>query len=305
MRFPTLLSLLSLTPSLGSTSPLSPRQVDSAQVYKFSGSPAWAEGIAARANGQLLVTFFDKGEIWGVNPSTKAASKLATFGNATCSAGIAEISPDVFAVVAGQFSFSGGNKVGSWGIWKVDLTGATATASLLNNVPEAGMFNGLTAFSNDTILIGDALKGAVYRMNVNTGEYSVAISDTATMAPPANAAIPMGIDGLRYANGTVWFTNVSKNTLHTVKVDATGNATSAIATVWSDMMADDLHVGPDGSAYIATGSNNKIQKVAPDGMVSAAATVSGSTAVTMGRTEADKNTLYIATSSGLIASAQL
>lgn len=173
------------TASLVSAIAIDKRQ-STTQVYKFSGSPVAAEGIAARKNGQLLVSFFDKGELWSVDPATKNASKVATFTDATCTGGIAEIAPDVFAVVAGQFSFGGGLKQGSWGIWKVDFTSGTPVTSLLKKVPESGFFNGLSAFSNDTILIGDASKGAVWSMNINTGAYTMVIQDT-TMAPPANA----------------------------------------------------------------------------------------------------------------------
>ncbi|KAF2787149.1 NHL repeat-containing protein [Melanomma pulvis-pyrius CBS 109.77] len=303
MRFSTLLiQALSLTASLASAVAIEKRQ-STTQVYKFS-SPTSAEGIAVRSNGQLLVSFFDKAELWTIDPATKKATKLVSFEGATCSAGIAEIAPDVFAVVAGQFSFSGGNKAGSWAIWKVDFTSGTAVASVLKKVPESGFFNGLTTFDNSTILIGDASKGAVWRMDTKTGAYSIAIQD-ALMNPAANAGIPMGLDGLRYSNGTVWFTNVSKNSLHKVAVDATGKATGSIATIWSNTFSDDLWVGSDGSAYVATGSAGKIQKVSPDGKVSTVASVSGSTAVVLGRTEADKNTLYIATGNGLIASVKV
>jgi hypothetical protein len=186
MRFSTLLvETLLAGASLVSALAVDKRQA-ATQIYKFSGSPVSAEGIAARSNGQLLVSFFDKGELWSVDPATKKASKVATFTDATCAGGIAEIAPDVFAVVAGQFSFGGGLKAGSWGIWKVDFTSGTAKTSLLKKVPESGFFNGLSAFNNGTILIGDASKGAVVAMDVNTGAYSTVIQD-ATMAPPANA----------------------------------------------------------------------------------------------------------------------
>ncbi|KAF2712567.1 hypothetical protein K504DRAFT_401578 [Pleomassaria siparia CBS 279.74] len=303
MRFSTLiLQVLSLTASLGSAAVVERRQATT-QVFKFS-SPTSAEGIAQRSNGQLLVSFFDKAELWTVDPATKKASKLVSFTGATCSAGIVEIAPDVFAVVAGQFSFSGGNKAGSWAIWKVDFTSGTAVASILKAVPESGFFNGLTAFDNSTILIGDASKGAVWRMDTKTGAYSIAIQD-ALMNPASNAGIPMGLDGLRYANGTVWFTNVSKNALHKVSVDATGKATGSISTIWTNTFSDDLWVGPDGSAYVATGSAGKVQKVGVDGKVSTVASISGSTAVVLGRTEADKNTLYIVTGQGVVASVKV
>lgn len=115
----------------------------------------------------------------------------------------------------------------------------------------------------------------------------------------------MGLDGVRYSNGTLYFTNVSKNTFHKVSVDATGKMTGSIATIWSNTFSDDLWVGPDGTAYVATGSANKIQKVTADGKVSTLAAVSGATSVTLGKTEADKNTLYIATGQGLITSVKV
>jgi hypothetical protein len=175
-----LATLLLAATSLVSAAAIEKRQ-STTQIYKFS-SPTSAEGIAVRSNGQILVSFFDKGEMWSVDPATKKGTKVATFTDATCSAGIVEIAPDVFAVVAGQYGFSGGNKAGSWGIWKVDFTSGTAATSLIKKVPESGFFNGLTNFNNGTILIGDASKGAVWTMNVNTGAYSQVIQD-ATMVP--------------------------------------------------------------------------------------------------------------------------
>jgi sugar lactone lactonase YvrE len=112
----------------------------------------------------------------------------------------------------------------------------------------------------------------------------------------------MGLDGVRYAGGFLWFTNVSKNTLNKVAVDATGKISGTISTIWSNTFSDDLWVGPDGSAYVATGSAGKIQKVTADGKVSTIASISGATAVTLGRTEADKNTLFIVTGQGQVAS---
>ncbi|KAF2257489.1 hypothetical protein CC78DRAFT_527741 [Lojkania enalia] len=301
MQFSTLIiKIISITAALTSAAAIDKRQ-SATNVFTFS-SPRSAEGIAARSNGQLLVSFFDKAELWTLDPATKKASKLVSFTDATCSAGITEIAPDVFAVVAGNYAMAGGNRPGSWGIWKVDLTSGTAKATLLKKVPESGMWNGLTTLNNDTILIGDATKGAIWKMNVNTGEYSIAVQD-ATMNP--GTGIPMGIDGLRYSNGTVWFTNISRNTLIKFPVDETGKSSGQMTTVWSNTIADDLWVGPDGSAYIATSSNNKIQKVAPDGRISTVASISGSTAVVLGRTEADINTLYIATNSGAIASVKV
>ncbi|KAF2257357.1 NHL repeat-containing protein [Trematosphaeria pertusa] len=292
-----LVQVLSLT-GLASAVALGKRQ-STTQVYKFS-SPKSAEGIAARSNGNLLVSFFDKGEMWEIDTAKKTAAKIATFTDTTCSAAIAEVAPDVFAVVAGQYAQAGGNKPGSWGIWKVDFTSGSPVTSLLKKVPESGFWNGLTAFSNDTILIGDASKGAVWRMNINTGEYSIAIQD-ASMAP--SSGMPMGIDGVRYANGSIYYTNIFANRLYKVAVDSTGKATGTPTAIWTNQMADDMAVGPDGSVYVA--ASNGIKKVTSSGEVSNAVTVQSATSCTFGKTEADKNTLYIAGSNGVISSVKV
>ncbi|KAJ4355908.1 uncharacterized protein N0V89_003933 [Didymosphaeria variabile] len=169
MRFTVIITSFLSFAGLVFASPLTKRQSAVTQVYKFTGSPLKAEGIAVRSNGQILVSFFDKGEAWLIDPPTKKATKVATFTDTSCSAAIAEVAPDVFAVVAGKYSNS--NTPGSWGVWKVDFSvgGATPTTTLVKKVPESGMWNGLSAFNNDTVLVGDASKGAVFKVNVNTG----------------------------------------------------------------------------------------------------------------------------------------
>ncbi|KAF1978240.1 hypothetical protein BU23DRAFT_654774 [Bimuria novae-zelandiae CBS 107.79] len=294
MRFTTTLaSFLSFT-ALVYASPLLKRQSTVTQVYKFTGSPVKAEGIVVRSNGQILVTFFDKGEVWLVDSPTKKATKVATFTDTTCSAAIAEVAPDVFAIVAGKYSNS--NTPGSWGVWKVDFSagGASPTTTLVKKVPESGMWNGLTAFNNDTVLVGDATKGAVFKVNVNTGAYSVAIEDS-TMKP--SSGMPMGIDGIRYANGNIYYTNIFANKFYKMPVDTDGKKTGAATQIWGDQMADDMYVSPEGVAYVAASSG--IKRVTADGKVSTVASVRSGTAVTIG---ADKSTLFVAGSDGAISS---
>ncbi|KAF9737836.1 hypothetical protein PMIN06_009009 [Paraphaeosphaeria minitans] len=289
----TFTSFLSLIGVI-SASPFTKRQSTVTQVYKFTGSPLRAEGIAVRSNGQILVTFFDKGEAWLVDPPTKKASKVATFTDTTCSAAIAEVAPDVFAVVAGKYSNS--NTPGSWGVWKVDFSagGATPTTTLVKKVPESGMWNGLSAFNNDTVLVGDASKGAVFKVNVNTGNYSIAIQDS-TMAPASG--MPMGIDGIRYANGNIYYTNIFAQKFYKMPIDAEGKKTGSATQIWGNQMADDMYVSPEGVAYVAASSG--IQKVTADGKVSNVASIRSSTAVAIGT---DKTTLFVAGSDGVISS---
>jgi hypothetical protein len=297
MHISPFLAHIFLIPLLASAAVI-PRQASTSTVYKFSTSGAWIENLASRSNGQLLLTRFDAPELWSLDLSTKTTAKVATFTGSTCTAGITEVSPDVFAVVTGNYSQAGGNKPGTWGVWKVNFTGTTPQASVVKMIPESVMFNGLTTLDNDTVLIGEG-KGSVYRLSISNGNYSTAIQDAA-MAPPSSAPVPIGIDGLKYYSGYVYFTNIFKNTFNKVQVDSTGKAMGAATTILTVQTGDDFSFGPDGSAYIA--ANGNVAKVTSAGKLSTVASVASGTSTTFGRTAKDNSTLYVGTSVGSVVS---
>ena len=199
-----------------------------------------------------------------------------------------DIIPDVFAVIGGK------------GIYKVDFTGSAPKSSLIKTITEASNLNGLAVFNNDTVLVADAGKGSVYKFTISTGEYAVALTDP-TMAP--SGGIPFGIDGIKYKDGTVWYTNIFKNSFHKVAVDpVTAKATGAVTTLWTNLMGDDLCFGPNGKIYVATNSKNSIVEVDPAvGKPTVVATVTGSTSCAFGRTEADKNVIYVGGGQGVFS----
>ncbi|KAF1998276.1 NHL repeat-containing protein [Amniculicola lignicola CBS 123094] len=258
------------------------RQAAAVQVAKISS----VENVAVRSNGQILATNMNSPNLYAVDPVTKTSSTAISVTGASGLSGIGEIAPDVFAVIGGGKS-----------IYKVDFTGAKPTSSLIKTISAANNLNGLAIFDNTTILVADAGKGNVYRFNVVTGESSVVLSDP-TMAP--SGSIPFGIDGIKYSNGTVWYTNIFKNSFHKIPVDATGKATGAVTTLWTNLMGDDLCFGPNGKLYVATNSKNSIVEVDPAvGKANAVATVTGSTSCAFGRTEKDKNVIYVGGGQGV------
>ncbi|KAG4442149.1 hypothetical protein IFR05_002362 [Cadophora sp. M221] len=285
LRF-TSLWALSLVLSLcfsAAASIIQNRQAAAAQVVKLAST----ENLAVRPNGQILATNMNSANLYIVDPVAKTSKTAVVVTGASGLSGIAEVTPDVFAVIGGK------------GIYKVDFTGATPVATLIKTITEANNLNGLTAFNNDTILVADAGKGSVFRFSISTGAYSVAITD-ATMAP--SGSIPFGIDGIRYQDGVVWYTNIFKNSFHKVPVDATGKATGAVTTLWTNLMGDDLCFGPNGKIYIATNGKNSIVEVDPAvGKPTAIVTVSGSTSCGFGRTEKDKDVIYVGGGTGIFS----
>ncbi|KAK1763734.1 hypothetical protein QBC33DRAFT_622700 [Phialemonium atrogriseum] len=76
-----------------------------------------------------------------VDPATKEASRVLSISGAPGLMGIAEISPDVFAVVAGDLDTKTfAPRSGSYAVYEVDLTRTTP----VKKVPESGFFIGST-----------------------------------------------------------------------------------------------------------------------------------------------------------------
>jgi sugar lactone lactonase YvrE len=268
-------------------------------VWKASGS-AWYENLAVRSNGQILLSRMDTNEVWTLDPTTKSASKLLSVPGVTSLAGITETTPDVFALVGGNYSSrGGGNTPGSWGVFSIDLSSATPKATVVKMIKEAQQFNGLTTVNNDTVLIGDTAKGLIYSLKLSTGDYAVAVQDDALV--PASAGF--GVDGLRYRDGYAYFTNIFKNTLGKVPVDATtGKSTGKVTLLYSDSSGDDLTFDADGNIYVATNSGGRVLKVTSDGKHTVLASgISSDTACMFGRKDKDKNLLYVTTSTGSVS----
>lgn len=299
MRFSYILALVA---SLASATVL-PRQSSAASsVYKLSGN-AWIETVAVRSNGDILLARLDVPELWSVNPSTKAGSKLLSFTGGIALTGLTELSPDVFAVVVGNITVRGAIsvKAGSWAVWKVDLTGSSPKANLVKAVPESGFFIGVTPFNNDTIFIADAGKGAVVKIKISTGEYSTVLADP-TMKAPSSAAIQEGIHGIQYHDGQLFFTNTFGNSYNKIAVDKTTGKVGAVTPIKTAMSSPEgFTLGPDGTAYMAQMSGGVI-KITSDGKQSSVASVSSASCAAFGRTDKDKNTLYVSTSNGALMS---
>ena len=283
-----MLNLASVLGSLPLLLPLAsavvvPRQAATAatQVVRLAS----IENVAVRSNGVVLATNMNSANLYAIDTTAKTSSTAVKVDGATGLSGIGEYAPDKFAVIGGK------------NIYSVEFTGGSAKSTLIKQIKEATNLNGLAVFNNDTLLVADAGKGNVYKFSVSTGEYSVALSDP-TMAP--SGGIPFGIDGIKYKDGIVWYTNIFRNSFHKVAVDATGKMTGTVTTLWTNLMGDDLCFGPTGKIYVATNSRGSVVEVDPAvGKPNAVATVAGSTSCAFGRTDKDKDVMYIGAGQGV------
>jgi hypothetical protein len=240
--------------------PRSEKAIGYSKIVQFPNS-TWLENIGARPNGNLLLVRIDKPEVWQVNPQeqTPTPTLVHRFRNATRTSGIAEVAPDVFAVIVGNVpanAISGG----SWSLALLDFAAASSSPStaatvkiVAPTVPGAQFLNGLEVLSpNALVLASDSSLGVVYRIDIRTGRSAVIIKDK-SMSP---MLLPIGVNGIHIRGNDLYFSNTARSLFARIPIDrTTGLATGPAETIYSGsdyLGADDFAISPDGRAAYAT-----------------------------------------------------
>ena len=301
-----------------------PRQQDYPQVrtvYEFPNE-TWIENIAVRANGNLLTTIITAPELWEIKPFTSQAELVHRFETVTSVFGIAEVQCDVFAVALGNWSYHHQVQPGTWSVWSVDLREKGDTkVRKVTNIPEAHYLEGMTALpsSSGTILSADSALGLIYRVNVFTSEYSVAISNDA-FKPGKDAIVPLGVNGIRIPQSHwgsrehqyLYFANTfAAPFLGRIPINVDGSAAGSVEEIVKhapgDVEGDDFALDWEGNAWVTTNSANSVIKVdIANGATSQViggekqSVVAGADSGAFGRTSRDWRTLYITTTGGVV-----
>ena len=294
-------------------------------VFQFP-TGAWVENIAVRSNGYLLVTRLDVPELFLLDPTAKNASAklMYNFPAATSLTGIAETSPDKFAVLAGNFSLASGTQSGSWSIWTVDFGGssgscagnssATPKVSKVTDLSQLVLPNGMSSLSDDTVLVGDIDAGVIYGVNIETGISYLASTDPALALAPNPAFGNVGVNGIHVHENFLYFVTSGTNVLGRFPIRADGaqigNASIIARALNSSDGFDDFAFDKSGNFFLTTGGGNSIEQVSSDGKGQIIAGSLNSTAIAeptaaqFGRGKTDQNVLYVVTAGGLAINVQ-
>ncbi|KAJ9301411.1 hypothetical protein DTO271G3_1546 [Paecilomyces variotii] len=262
----------------------------------------WAENIAVRSNGKILVTTLENGaKLWQVDPFHRSDPVIVhQWSNDTALTGIAELEPDVFAVVVSDLSLSP-LTLGSNQVWRVELHGDHPHVSLIASIPEAKLINGMGALDpvRGTVLIADSLLNVLWFLDTRTGSYKQVIHDPVPISGP-NSTLNLGMNGVHVFGDDIYFDNMSEKVLLKVSKGAAEGYSAPVHVVANLTVAsDDFTFDIEGNVYVA--GSNKITKVTPSGtqcVYSAADVIQGSTAAAWGRTPLDATTLYVTTDVG-------
>ncbi|KAJ6089421.1 hypothetical protein N7467_004637 [Penicillium canescens] len=267
---------------------------DLREIYTFPNG-TWIENIAARPNGNLLVTLINTPELWQINPSTSSGHASARlvhhFEEAKQMNGIAELEPDTYAVIASD------------SVWMIHL-GAHGNASNPEHIAEfpEGLLNGMAALDGGrSVAISDSVRGLIYRLDILTGEYTVIHQDE-TMAPADYLGLKLGVNGLRIVRDYLYYSNTPKRLFCRVRIDLrTGQAKGPYEVITGGVLSDDFAVGPGDIGYLAGAVDNVVTRVLPDGSHGVIAGSKDSTVLmtatsaAFGRARDDHGVLYVTT----------
>ncbi|KAK4948704.1 hypothetical protein LTR10_012708 [Elasticomyces elasticus] len=281
-------------------------------VYQFPNE-TWLENIAVRSNDHILTTCLTAPLLYTLDPATASANPIivADFVGKTGVLGISEIEPDVFAVAAGNVSAPLGN--GNYSIFKVDMRSYHAAGGIVTtpanvcrlvDIAEAAVLNGLALLNSQYLLIADGILGVVFRLDLHTAEYSVALNDTA-MKPNASAIIQNGINGIHAKDGYLYYTSSGQYLFCRVPVHDNGTAAGPVEILNRNLLGDDFILDKQGNAFITNDPQNTLTLRTVDGSTSVitgspnSTALAGDTACAWSRAPGSRR-LYVSTNGGLI-----
>ncbi|RWA08830.1 hypothetical protein EKO27_g6277 [Xylaria grammica] len=284
-------------------------------IFQLKEAGTWFENIAVRPNGDLLVTML------APTPSlytlrrpyspTREFCLLHTFDDATGLLGITETDIDTFAVISSKFADASTPVIGSSAVWEASFQHDKLHTRKVAGLPDLALPNGITTVpGSSAVLVGDCLGGTVTHCDMRTGATEVMLARP-EMAPLPNEAESLGINGIHYQPGYLYWSNSSLATLFRMRVDAHGkpHADAKVETVGkvNASFIDDFAVGHSGTSWLATNPNNTIIAIRSNGSSQVVAgdpaklTIAGCTAAAFGRTLSDSRTLYVVTNGAIRA----
>jgi len=299
-------------------------------IYEFPNI-TWVENLAVRADGKIIVTLINKPQIYLIDPVHPGDPLLlATIPHTAGAGGIAEVEPNLFAIAAGNWSIETFKPApASYSIWTLDFNAGPSQSILprikkVTDIPTAIFLNGITTLPygrpthqgshSPSIFVSDSGLGVVWKVNIKSGDYGIAISSP-LMSPNSTSAAVLGINGVHIRDNYLYFTNSFSYLLNRIPIYANGSASgpAEVYATWplSDSnigyVADDFAFDDKGNAWIAQDPSGSIVKVDLERNVTLvvggtkSSLVEGDTAVNFGRTAKDRasGTLYVTTNGGL------
>ncbi|KAL2829428.1 hypothetical protein BDW59DRAFT_178403 [Aspergillus cavernicola] len=210
-------------------------QYDHRKAYQLEAG-TWIENFAPRGSSWYTrLTRIDRPEVLEVDPAHQHGGPrtIYTFPDATNATGITELSTDRYAVL----TLNQVDDATTVSIWMLDTSGAQPSANkVIENIGGSELLNGLAAVTSDIVFTTDTLVGGVYRIDLQTGTADKVLSGD-SFGP--------GVNGLRYDEPYLYYTNTNEGVFGRVEVDPITGAPAGEAEV---LVSGEILVGVDDFA---------------------------------------------------------
>ena len=245
-----------------------------ASPFFFFPDGKQAENMIVRSSGHLIVTLDTAPDLYYIDPFHNQTGGIAHhFGGYTSLFGIVEEETDVFYVIASNFSgppdYEGYQ--GSVSIFEVDLrdvpdptiSQSDVRVSKILDIPEAQLLDGLTTVNQrrGLLMSGDAQTGTLYLIDIHNHTAEAVLQDElliGTSEVVAAGLANIGVNGLKFHNGALYFTNTAQGLYGWVPIDKeTGRPTAkpSILSNYSGIYVDDFSFDSAGNQFISEDDN--------------------------------------------------
>ena len=194
--------------------------------------------------------------------------------------------------------FAGPSFTQSMAVYRINLQGEIL---FLHDMPQAAFLNGMTMLDEQNILIGDAIKGAIWRINLKDGSINKWLEDEAFTQQNPGGHIP-GVNGIQIYGNDFYASNGDRAYIIHTTIDAQGKP-GKLTVLHENVVVDDFVVDADKTIY-ATTHGDTILKITPNGKVTTITSdkqnLTGCTAAQVGKSPDGNKSLYVTTDGGLI-----
>ena len=280
----------SLLPQVSLTAPGDVQVVESYDPAKMQ----FAENLAVGYNGNIYVSLSGAGAIAKRTPDGQQTITQLPIPGVTVGVAL-DIQGRVYVGLNSR------NPDGL-GVWVVPPNGGTPYRAF--TVPEGGALNGLTFDWQGNMYIADPANGVIYKVPNGSSKATVWLNSPLLKGVPGKFNVAPGVvtlptpgaNGIKVYKDAVWVSNSAQEIITQIPINSDGRAgTPQVRFI--NILSDDFAFDVAGNLYTATGKNDEIVKIRPDGTQTVIAGpqdgILGSSAVAFGRVSGDRNILYI------------
>ncbi|KAI1100653.1 hypothetical protein F4804DRAFT_38618 [Jackrogersella minutella] len=199
-------------------------------------SDSWFEGFALRPNGKILTSRLDEPELYTFRAEDPESTPELLYNFEEHANGLINVCPlpgvtDTYLVLSAIVDLVN-IQFEEFIVWRVTLSpddSSPPEVTKITQVENTGFTIGLVPISDRVVLMPDAFKNCIWRLDIETGDVTLLVADDTMKAPPGDGNW-FGLNRIRVAEDFLWFTNTSAGRLCRIPIERIDDAQVAIRT---------------------------------------------------------------------------